>query len=460
MYCPEQLLDSIHRAAPIAIGVVVNRVFQTVNEQMCLMLGYLEEELIGQNARIIYPTEEEFERVGREKYTVLQTEKIGTVETQWQAKDGRLIDILLSSTATDGNDISKGATFTATDITQQKKAQRETEKIISSMNNVISHRTRWLNENNTKLEKEIQKRAEVEKKLRTSKNALEKTLQQLQHTQAQIIQTEKMASIGQLAAGVAHEINNPTAFVSSNLNTMSRYQGDMAQLLEKYDAMVKLISDPLTIPELPDIVKSAITQIEKLSEEIDLEFVRDDFPDLIEESREGTERITKIVADLKDFANPGDQDRVEMDINRGMDSTINIVWNEIKYTCELTKDYGDLPTVLCYSQQINQVFMNLLINAAQAIEKNGLIQVKTRTANDKVMIQISDNGRGIPDSIQSQIFDPFFTTKEIGKGTGLGLSMTYNIIEKHNGKIEVKSCVGEGTTFTVYLPVSDDSAED
>ncbi len=460
MYCPEQLLDSIHRAAPIAIGVVVNRVFQTVNEQMCLMLGYLEEELIGQNARIIYPTEEEFERVGREKYTVLQTEKIGTVETQWQAKDGRLIDILLSSTATDGNDISKGATFTATDITQQKKAQRETEKIISSMNNVISHRTRWLNENNTKLEKEIQKRAEVEKKLRTSKNALEKTLQQLQHTQAQIIQTENMASIGQLAAGVAHEINNPTAFVSSNLNTMSRYQGDMAQLLEKYDAMVKLISDPLTIPELPDIVRSAITQIEKLSEEIDLEFVRDDFPDLIEESREGTERITKIVSDLKDFANPGDQDRVEMDINRGMDSTINIVWNEIKYTCELTKDYGDLPTVLCYSQQINQVFMNLLINAAQAIEKNGLIQVKTRAANDKVMIQISDNGCGIPDSIQSQIFDPFFTTKEIGKGTGLGLSMTYNIIEKHNGKIEVKSCVGEGTTFTVYLPVSDDSAED
>lgn len=454
MFCTEQLLDSIHRAAPIAIGVVVDRVFQTINAHMCTMLGYPEEELLGKSARMVYATGEEFERVGRDKYAMLKREGIGTIETQWQTKDGRLIDILLSSTPTDGSDITKGATFTATDITLQKKAQRETDKIISSLSNVISDRTRWLNENNTKLEKEIQKRTEIEMKLRASKKELEKTVEQLQHTQAQIIQTEKMASIGQLAAGVAHEINNPTAFVSSNLNTMSGYQADMAGLLEKYESAVNLISDPHIIPELPERVTTVISQIRQMAEAIDLAFVRDDFVDLIEDSREGTERIKKIVSDLKDFANPGAQERVEMDINQGLDSTINIVWNEIKYTCELSKDYGELPPVLCFSQQINQVFMNLLINAAQAIEKDGLIHVKTRHVGEQVVVRVSDNGCGIPEHIQSKLFDPFFTTKEIGKGTGLGLTMSYNIIEKHNGKIEVESRVGEGTTFTIHLPIS------
>jgi PAS domain S-box-containing protein len=458
MYCAEQFLSSIHRAAPIAIGVVVDRTFHTVNARMCELLGYQEKELVGKSARIVYPTQDEFERVGKEKYAMLAAKGIGTIETQWRAKDGRLIDILLSSTATDGRDISKGVTFTASDITLQKDAQRETEKLISSLGNVISHRTQWLNENNIRLDKEIKKRADIEKELRASKAKLEKTVKQLQKTQAQIIQTEKMASIGQLAAGVAHEINNPTAFVSSNLNTMSQYHADMARLLEDYEAVVGLLGKSKKLPDLPQAISYAIDQAKQTSEQIDLEFMREDFPELIEESKEGTERIKKIVEDLKDFAHPGDERCVETDINKGLDSTINIVWNEIKYTCKLTKDYGDLPPVWSYSQQINQVFMNLLINAAQAIDQNGLIHIKTRIRGEFVMVQISDNGRGIPDKILSKIFDPFFTTKDIGKGTGLGLSMAYSIIENHKGKIEVESKVGEGTTFTVYLPSTKDVA--
>ncbi len=454
MYSNQQLLDSIHRAAPIAIGVVASRKLLVVNPQMCTMTGYGEGELIGKSARMLYASQKEFERVGKEKYAMMAEMGIGTVETQWVTKDGRFIDILLSSAPTDGKDPEQGATFTATDISLQKEAQRENSKIIESLGSIIADRTQWLNENNLRLEEEIKKRIGTEERLRSSKAELEETVEQLRATQAQIIQTEKMASIGQLAAGVAHEINNPTAFVSSNLGTMARYQVDLIRLVEAYEQVLSGLGENSETSLHTETVSTAMQEIRELAEELDLEFVKEDFPELIEESQEGTERIKKIVADLKDFAHPGDERSIETDINQGLDSTINIVWNELKYNSTLEKDYASLPPVLCYTQQINQVFMNILINASQAIEKDGLIKVRTRHENGHVIVRISDNGCGIPEKIQSQIFDPFFTTKDIGKGTGLGLSMSYSIIEKHNGRIEVESKVGEGTTFTVYLPTA------
>ncbi len=454
MYSAQKLLDSIHRAAPIAIGVVVDRRFQFVNPQMCLMTAYSEDELIGKSARILYCTHDEFERVGREHYGMMVELGIGTVETQWQTKDGQILDIHLKSAPTDGKDMGNGVTFTATDITLQKESQRETASIIKSMGTVIADRTRWLNENNLKLEEEIRKRISIEEKLRASKQKLEKTIDKLRTTQAQIIQTEKMASIGQLAAGVAHEINNPTAFVTSNLGTMSGYQSDLIRLLGAQERVFTILNELAAFTEMPESVHTSIAQARKLADEIDLDFIKEDFPELIDESLEGAERIKKIVADLKDFAHPGKKGLVETDINQGLDSTINIVWNEIKYKSKLEKDYGPLPPVWCFSQQINQVFMNMLINAAQAIEKDGLIAVRTRHLGGEVVVQICDNGCGIPEKIQSQIFDPFFTTKDIGKGTGLGLSMSYSIIEKHNGRIEVDSKAGKGSTFTIYLPTS------
>ncbi|MGD9369138.1 MAG: PAS domain S-box protein, partial [Desulfobacteraceae bacterium] len=380
------MLASIHRAAPCAIGVVADRIFQAVNAQMCKMSGYGEDELIGKSARMLYATQSEFERVGKEKYSMMEKRRVGTIETQWQTKDGRIIDVLLSSTPMDGLDLRNGVTFTATDITIQKESEREKAKIISSLGNIVADRTRWLNENNKKLQKEIAKRGSIEKKLRASKKELENTILQVQKSQAQIIQSEKMASIGQLAAGVAHEINNPTAFVSSNLTTMTQYQREMTQLLESYETVLSLITR--SIPELPGPVGAAVDKTRALAEEIDLAFMREDFPELIGESKEGTERIRKIVADLKDFAHPGQKQRVETDINQGLESTINIVWNEIKYKSELIRDYHKLPPVLCYSQQINQVFMNLLINAAQSIEKDGLIRVSTLHDNGQVLVKI------------------------------------------------------------------------
>ena len=452
MYCPKKVLSSLHSCAPIGIGLVENHVFKFVNQEMSRITGYPEDELVGKDVQTLWGCPGNSNSA--EGYHNLQAEKIGAarVETQWLAKNGRSIDILLCTGNLAGLPARGWTTLMVIDITKQKEAERETAKIISSLGNVISERTQWLNENNNKLQWEVDKRREIEKQLRRSKSELQLTIKQLQKTQAQIIQSEKMASIGQLAAGVAHEINNPVAFVSSNLNTMAQYQAQLAEMLKKSMKIIATLCNGVKADQLPHTLASAAAEVENLAEEIDLEFLYEDFPELIEECLEGAVRIRKIVSGLKDFAHPGEQERVAADINQGLETTINIVWNEIKYKATLVRDYGDIPHVIGYPQQLNQVFMNLLVNAAQALEKDGEIIVKTSHADDRVIVQISDNGCGIPEDILPKIFDPFFTTKEIGKGTGLGLNMAYNIIKKHNGRIEVTSSVGSGSTFTIILP--------
>ncbi len=276
--------------------------------------------------------------------------------------------------------------------------------------------------------------------------------------EAQLLQSEKMASIGQLAAGVAHEINNPTGFVSSNLKTLSEYIKDISSLLKEYRKLFAELKQSSDIDDLPDISEH-LKRITAIEEEADLDFVLKDIFELIEESREGTERIKKIVQDLKDFAHPGEDKPKFADINKNMDSTVNVVWNELKYKADVAKEYGELPLIQCYPQLLNQVFMNILVNAAQSIEEHGKIKIKTLADNGYVEIMISDTGFGIPKENLHRIFDPFYTTKDVGKGTGLGLNVAYNIIKKHHGKIDVKSDEGKGTTFTVRIPTEHLSAE-
>jgi signal transduction histidine kinase len=199
-------------------------------------------------------------------------------------------------------------------------------------------------------------------------------------------------------------------------------------------------------------MRTDIDAIKELQKEIDIDYVLNDVGDLIDDCREGTDRIKKIVADLKDFAHPGEGQVQSADINKGLESTLNVVNNELKYKATVFKDFGSIPPVLGNPQQLNQVFMNILVNAAQAIEKTGEIRVKTAFNAGMVEISISDTGCGIPPENISKIFDPFFTTKEVGKGTGLGMNIAYNIIKKHNGSIEIQSQVGQGTTFTVKIP--------
>jgi two-component system, NtrC family, sensor kinase len=294
--------------------------------------------------------------------------------------------------------------------------------------------------------------------LETKNFELQRTHEKLNLAQAQTIQQEKMASIGQLAAGVAHEINNPTGFISSNLGTLLEYQQDLFALIGEYRSLLYepgRSGEPFSSDDPAD--RTAL--IRKIEEEVDLDFIIEDMPNLIDESREGTERIKKIVMDLKNFAHPGKQELVYADLNNNLESTLNIAWNEIKYKATVTKDYGKIPEVQCYPQQLNQVFMNLLVNAAQAIEETGEIRLKTYMENGVVKILIGDTGKGIPQENLTHIFEPFFTTKEMGKGTGLGLHVAYTIVKKHNGNIFVESAPATGTTFTVEIPVEAQGGE-
>ena len=295
-----------------------------------------------------------------------------------------------------------------------------------------------IEEYNRNLESMVKKRTEE----------LERANDELKSTQAQLLQTEKLSSLGQMAAGIAHEINNPIGFVNSNLMTMEEYAESLMELIRKYEDVVKSIRN-----KNYDLLKEGIKEVVKTRQEIKFDFIKDDIGNLIEESKEGTFRVYKIVRDLKDFSRVDEADKKFIDIHRAIDSTLNIAWNEIKYKAEVEKEYGTVPDIECLPSQLNQIFMNLLVNAAQAFNgTRGKIKIKTYSGKGKAFVEISDNAGGIPPENLNKIFDPFFTTKEPGKGTGLGLSMVYNIIKKHHGDIKVRSEVGEGTAFLVELP--------
>lgn len=277
-------------------------------------------------------------------------------------------------------------------------------------------------------------------------------LSEIKELELQVRQTEKMASIGQLAAGVAHEVNNPMGFIHANLHQMSEYLTD----LEKYFDATQRLQQAAIEGDL-EVIRAAAEDVSAVSREIDLEFVRADFEKALLESSEGAERIRHIVKDLRDFSRPDLPARTRADVNQAIDSTANIVYTMMKHTVELEKDYHDLPEIDAYPMQLKQVFMNLLVNAHQAIEARGssepgVIRIETDAVGDEIVIRISDTGVGISEEHRSRIFEPFFTTKPVGAGTGLGLSTSFNIIERHGGRIVVESEVGRGTVFEVWLP--------
>lgn len=271
-------------------------------------------------------------------------------------------------------------------------------------------------------------------------SAQSELIQKLEQAQHQLLQSEKMASIGSLAAGVAHEINNPIGFVSSNLYSLKGYVSDLLAVINQF--------------------KSVGLDLEKLEQalqycnEVDLDFLQNDVIQLLDESQDGIARVRRIVQDLKDFSHVDHGEWVVTELHKGLESTLNMVNNELKYKAVVERNYGTIPEINCLASQINQIFMNLLVNAAHAIEKDGKIVINTWADHENVYVGISDNGCGIPQENLSRIFDPFYTTKPVGKGTGLGLSLSYGIVKKHGGRIDVQSKVGIGTTFTVVLPIN------
>ncbi len=280
--------------------------------------------------------------------------------------------------------------------------------------------------------------------------AMQALNRELEEAQNQLLQSEKMASIGQLAAGVAHEINNPIGYVYSNLGTLEKYVRDTFGMIDLYEQAEATIADP-----------AMRATLRAARDKLDIAFLKEDLRDLMTESKDGITRVKQIVQNLKDFSHVDAADEWHMsDLRRGLESTLNIVNNEIKYKADVIREYGELPEVECLSSQLNQVFMNLLVNAAHAIEERGTITVRSGHQNDGVWVSVTDTGHGIAPEHLKKIFDPFFTTKPIGKGTGLGLSLSYGIIQKHHGRIEVQSEIGKGTTFTVYLPIRQPGGEE
>jgi two-component system NtrC family sensor kinase len=274
---------------------------------------------------------------------------------------------------------------------------------------------------------------DMSKKVSQSRQELEKKLEELKNTQATLVHSAKMASLGQLVAGVAHELNNPIGFIYSNITHLKEY-------VEK-------------IQKVWVAVEKNPNEVESIKKEVDFDYIMEDLPKLISSCEDGAKRTRDIVLGLRNFSRLDEAQLKKVDLKEGLQNTLKLLASELKNKIIVHEEYGKLDLVRCYASQINQVFMNIISNAAQAIEKEGDIWIKTWQEDNLAFVSIRDSGPGIPREAFDKIFDPFFTTKPVGKGTGLGLSISYGIVQKHGGEILVESQPGHGTTFIVKVPL-------
>lgn len=336
-----------------------------------------------------------------------------------------------------------GAIQSFQDVTQRKLAELNLERVKHDLELLIAKRTVQLEQANRNLEEDIRQREAAEAMLIKRNLELTELNENLSRVKEQLMQSEKMASIGQLAAGVAHEINNPIGFVFSNFGTLESYVTHLFQMLAAYEDLERVT------PHCAEL-----EHVRTLKQKLELDYLRDDIPQLMHESRDGIVRVRKIVQDLKDFSRVDAlSDWQLVNIEDGIMSTLNILGSELRYKADVETEFRDLPDIECHPSQINQVVMNLVANAAQAMTaQRGWIKVGTGYDDEFVWIDVIDNGCGIPRENLSRIFDPFFTTKAVGQGTGLGLWLSYGIVQKHSGRIDVESEPGVGTKFRVILP--------
>jgi len=398
--------------------------------------------------------------------SILQHETVRGMELQFRCKDKQAIWVAINARLV--RDEAGTPLFVEgflSDITERKRAEEEVHVQAVALEQEVAERQmaqESLQEQATLLEEEVEQRQKAQKELEKLNENLEQRVQErtaelreknaevqqayddLKRVQAQLLQQDKMASVGQLAAGVAHEINNPMGFIISNLSSLGTYVEKITAYLDS-DEKILAGSDPV-------IHQMVVKERQKYK----IDRICRDMPELINESADGAQRVRQIVQDLKSFSRRDSTEFANADINEGLESTLSIAWNELKYKATVIREFGQLPLVWCNLGQLNQVFLNILVNAAHAIKEQGEIRIETRAEEGAVKIAISDNGSGIAPEHIKQIFDPFFTTKDVGKGTGLGLAIAYDIItNKHGGRIDVQSEVGKGSTFVITLPITD-----
>lgn len=399
-------LEIIFQNPSVGIIYTVGRNIMRVNKTFELIVNRTSSQLIGETTRFLYDSDESYEAAGQMINSAFAAGTSCRYDLVASGADGLRRVYELFGSMVDASDAQKGSIWLLSDVSEIRSAQE---------------------------------------KLRSNFAELEATHVKLKEMGNQLLQSEKLASIGQLAAGVAHEINNPIGFVSSNLGTLKRYITDLLSVLSAYEKNEGAIA------------AEARKVLIELKQKIDIAYLREDVYSLLSESMDGMQRVKRIVQDLKDFSHVDEAEMQSANLEQGMDSTLNVVWNELKYKAEVVKQYGRIRNIVCIPSQLNQVFMNLLVNAGQAIEEHGRITIRTGQDEGNVWVEVEDTGKGIMPEHLERIFDPFFTTKPVGSGTGLGLSLSYGIVKKHGGHIEVKSEPGKGTRMRVLLPIKPDA---
>ena len=395
-------LEAFMQNAPVGVARTRGARIEHHNRKMAEILGW-EDGRPPVDTAELFLSREDFESVRERSTPVLRTGQAWRSEMWLRHRDGRQLWVQLIAYPADVENVESGAWWLLEDHTEVRLAQDE---------------------------------------LRTNYDQLKQTLRKLEDAQNQLLQSEKMASIGQLAAGVAHEINNPIGFVSSNLHTLKSYVDQLLGLIVAYEA-----ADEQPGPDS----RAAVAQARNAAE---IDYLREDLPALMSESEDGLARVKKIVQDLKDFSRLDQSEWQDADLNAGLESTLNVVRHEVKYKAEVRKQLEPLPLVRCLAAQLNQVFMNLIVNASHAIQGHGVITLASGHRDGWVWIEVADTGCGMSPEVQRRIFEPFFTTKPVGSGTGLGLSLSFSIVQKHGGVICVHSAPGEGSTFRVWVPVA------
>ncbi len=399
--------------------------FTFVNNAECRNLGYSREELIGMNNR-----QYQDEATAKKMYQLFNAlyktgEPVKVLDVEVIRKDGtKTFNETSIFLIKDAKGKPTGFRGVSRDITERKRAEDALRK------------------NQEELIKKNREIEEGRKNIQITLERLGKAYEDLKASQVKILQQEKMASIGHLAAGVAHEINNPMAFIASNLGTLDKYIRRLLDFIQMQEEMFKSLK-----------ATDAIEKLGKKRKELKLDYITHDVKQLITESLDGSERVQKIVQGLNRFSRVDNAEYKDTDINECIENSIKIVWNELKHKATITKNYGNFPHTKCYPQQLTQVFVNLLINAVQSIKKQGEIAINTWSKDGFIWITVSDTGCGISKENQGKIFEPFFTTKEVGKGTGLGLSISYEIMQRHKGELSFQSEKGKGTTFTIRMPI-------
>ncbi len=425
-------------------------------------LWFAHQEMQQRHVRRMVVTGPQGELIGIVSQTSLlqalePTEMYGVIEALQQAVEGRTSELQIMNEQLQS------------EIGERERAELELKKAHDNLQKLVDERTAQLQAANEKLKQDLRERKRVEAALRQSEaelrqqaQRLKNALQELQQTQTQLIQAEKMSSLGQLVAGIAHEINNPVNFIYGNLDHASHYIEDLVQLIHLYEQQY---------PHQSSV-------IEEFTEAIDLDFLIADLPKLLHSMQQGAERIRQIVLSLRNFSRLDEAEIKRVNLHDGLDSTLLILQHRLKgkpghVTIDMIKDYGELPLVECYAGPLNQVFMNLLSNAIDALEEKALhlgrnqdlfkprVRIRTGVKNtDQVAIAIADNGCGMTEAVRQRLFEPFFTTKTVGKGTGLGLSISYQIVvEKHRGKLQCISTPGEGTEFLIEIPIHQNNPE-